>query len=100
MVRVRDALTYLFYLLLLLRFSEPTNHLDKDSLESLAAAVEKFQGAVIVVSHNRDFMSRCANEMWTVANGRVKVEVADGELVTFDDLFEGYKATLQKETRR
>lgn len=76
---------------------EPTNHLDKDSLESLAAAVEKFQGAVVVVSHNQDFMSRCANEMWTVANGRVKVEVADGELVTFDNLFEKYKEGLRKE---
>ena len=44
-------------------------------------------------------MSKCAQEMWTVASGRVKVEVADGELTTFDDLFEGYKSSLIKETR-
>ena len=44
-------------------------------------------------------MSKCAREMWTVASGRVKVEVADGELTTFDDLFEGYKSSLIKETR-
>jgi ATP-binding cassette subfamily F protein 3 len=76
---------------------EPTNHLDRDSLESLAAAVDKFQGGVVIVSHNQDFMSRCAKEMWTVKDGRVKVEVADGEATTFDDLFENYKGSLRKE---
>ena len=75
---------------------EPTNHLDTDSLESLAVAVENFEGAVVTVSHNQDFMSRCAKEMWTVANGRVKVEVPDGEITTFDDLFEKYKDGLRK----
>ena len=68
-------------------------------MDSLAAAVEKFEGAVVTVSHNQEFMSRCAREMWTVANGRVKVEAADGELTTFDDLFEGYKSSLIEETR-
>ena len=45
-------------------------------------------------------MLRCANEMWTVANGRVEVEVADGEFTTFDDVFESYKDSLGKEVRR
>mmetsp|Transcript_91881 Transcript_91881/g.137623 ORF Transcript_91881/g.137623 Transcript_91881/m.137623 type:complete len:139 (+) Transcript_91881:2-418(+) len=81
----------------LLILDEPTNHLDSDSLESLSAAVEKFEGAVIIVSHNQDFMSRCANEMWTVADGRVKVEVVDGEVETFDDAFARYKDSLRKE---
>lgn len=79
---------------------EPTNHLDRDSLDSLAKAVEKFQGAVVIVSHNQDFMSRCATEMWTVANNRVKVEVADGEVATFNDVFERYKEGLKKEFRK
>ncbi|CAB9499678.1 [NU+] prion formation protein 1 [Seminavis robusta] len=79
---------------------EPTNHLDRDSLESLAKAVEKFEGAVVIVSHNQDFMSRCANEMWTVANQTVKVEVADGEVATFDDLYDQYKDGLRKEMRK
>mmetsp|Transcript_24300 Transcript_24300/g.43804 ORF Transcript_24300/g.43804 Transcript_24300/m.43804 type:complete len:181 (+) Transcript_24300:1873-2415(+) len=81
-------------------FDEPTNHLDRDFLESLAVAIEKFQGAVVVVSHNQEFMARCADEMWTVVNGRVKVEVADGELATFNDLFENHKEGLRKEVRR
>ena len=78
---------------------EPTNHLDYDSLESLSSAVENFQGAVIIVSHNQDFMSRCCNEMWTVANGKVYVDVPDGEVTTFDDLFEQYKDSLRKELK-
>merc|ERR1712125_229299 len=54
---------------------EPTNHLDSDSLESLATAVNGFAGAVVIVSHNHQFMSQCAKEMWTVANGRVQVQI-------------------------
>ena len=77
-----------------------TNHLDRDSLESLAAAVEKFEGAVVIVSHNQDFMSRCAKEMWTVQNGKVNVDVPDGEVTSFDDLYEQYKKGLRKELRR
>jgi len=79
---------------------EPTNHLDRDSLDSLAKAVGKFQGAVVIVSHNQDFMSRCATEMWTVADTSVKVEVADGEVDTFNDVFERYKEGLKKELRK
>jgi ATP-binding cassette subfamily F protein 3 len=73
---------------------EPTNHLDKDSLESLAAAVAAFEGAVVMVSHNRQFMESCAMEMWTVAAGRVVVEHAT-EDTPFGDLFEAYKTTLR-----
>ena len=51
---------------------EPTNHLDRDSLESLANAVEEFEGAVVTVSHNQHLMSQSTKEMWTVINGRVK----------------------------
>lgn len=84
----------------LLILDEPTNHLDGDSLESLAAAVDKFQGAVVIVSHNQDFMSRCAKEMWTVADGRVKAEIPDGEVTTFDDLFERYKDGLRRNLKK
>ena len=69
-------------------------------MESLASAVDKFQGAVVMVSHNQSFMAQSAKEMWTVAGGRVKVQVADGELTTFDDLYDEYKEGLRKEVRR
>ena len=69
-------------------------------MESLAAAVEKFEGAVVIVSHNQDLISRCAKEMWTVQNGKVNVDVLDGEVTSFDDLYEQYKKGLRKELRR
>jgi len=80
---------------------EPTNHLDTDSLESLASAVDKFEGAVVMVSHNQQFMSQCAKEMWTVANGRVKVEAVDNNEPgsSFDDMYGKYKENLRKEVR-
>jgi len=78
---------------------EPTNHLDSDSLESLATAVNGFAGAVVIVSHNQQFMSQCAKEMWTVANGRVQVQIVDEELSTFDNLYGRYKDGLRKEVR-
>ena len=54
----------------------------------------------MIVSHNQDFMSRCAKEMWTVQNGKVNVDVPDGEVTSFDDLYEQYKKGLRKELRR
>lgn len=80
---------------------EPTNHLDADSLESLASAIDKFEGAVVMVSHNQQFMSQCAKEMWTVANGRVKAEAVDGNEPgsSFDDMYGKYKESLRKEVR-
>ena len=84
----------------LLILDEPTNHLDSDSLKSLANAVTKFEGAVIIVSHNQQFMSSCCNEMWTVADKSVKVDIADGEVTTFDDLFEQYKQGLRKQMKQ
>jgi ATPase subunit of ABC transporter with duplicated ATPase domains len=74
---------------------EPTNHLDKDSLESLSSAVRAFQGAVVMVSHNQEFMASCANEMWTVEGGKVKVQHVD-ECTPFDELFQRYRASLRK----
>jgi ATP-binding cassette, subfamily F, member 3 len=49
---------------------EPTNHLDIDSLEILEAELERFQGTVIFVSHDRYFLDRIADGI---------VEVTDGE---------------------
>jgi elongation factor 3 len=54
---------------------EPTNYLDRESLAGLVAAIESFEGGVVVISHNREFV-RSANltETWTVGGGRVVVE--------------------------
>jgi ATP-binding cassette, subfamily F, member 3 len=69
--------TRLQLLLIMLRepnclvLDEPTNHLDIDSLEILESELERFDGTVIFVSHDRYFLDRIADGV---------VEVSDGEV--------------------
>jgi len=44
-------------------FDEPTNHLDMEAIEELATALESFEGTLLLVSHNRYFVSRLANRI-------------------------------------
>eukprot|EP00270_Netrium_digitus_P003247 TRINITY_DN1367_c0_g1_i1.p1 TRINITY_DN1367_c0_g1~~TRINITY_DN1367_c0_g1_i1.p1 ORF type:complete len:996 (-),score=306.74 TRINITY_DN1367_c0_g1_i1:35-3022(-) len=50
---------------------EPTNFLDRDSLGALTGAIKDFNGGVVVISHNAEFLDTLTNERWTVADGRV-----------------------------
>ena len=52
---------------------EPTNYLDRDSLGALAAAIQGFQGGVLLISHNSEFTSALCPEVWAVDNGAVEV---------------------------
>ena len=56
----------------LLILDEPTNHLDIDSRAALMEAINDFEGAVILVSHDRFLIEACADRLWLVANGSVK----------------------------
>jgi len=58
---------------------EPTNNLDLASVEALAEAVERFDGGVVLVSHDQRFVQRVAREVWVVANGAVQQAVAGFE---------------------
>ena len=51
---------------------EPTNHLDIDSIEVLEDALERFDGTVIAVSHDRYFLDRIADRIVLVADGEVR----------------------------
>jgi ATP-binding cassette subfamily F protein 3 len=48
---------------------EPTNHLDIDSIEALEAALERYDGTVVAVSHDRYFLDRIADRIMIVADG-------------------------------
>src|SRR5450432_1918199 len=52
---------------------EPTNHLDIHSCELLAEALNKYEGSYILVSHDRFFISKTANKIWEIENGKIKV---------------------------
>lgn len=56
-----------------LLLDEPTNHLDIDSIELLIDALERYEGTLIFVSHNRYFISRLANKIWWIEDQKVKV---------------------------
>jgi ATPase subunit of ABC transporter with duplicated ATPase domains len=51
----------------ILLMDEPTNHLDMESIESLQYALEKFEGTLFIVSHDREFISGVATRIFDVS---------------------------------
>ncbi|SES64916.1 ATP-binding cassette, subfamily F, member 3 [Nitrosomonas marina] len=62
----------------MLLLDEPTNHLDLDMRDALTLALEAYSGAVVLVSHDRSLVRAIADELWLVADGRVRL--FDGDL--------------------
>ena len=56
----------------MLLLDEPTNHLDMDARESLIEAINDFEGAVVLVSHDTHLVKMIADQLWLVADGTVK----------------------------
>jgi ATP-binding cassette subfamily F protein 3 len=62
----------------LLLLDEPTNHLDLDMREALADALADFDGALVLVSHDRHLLGMVCDSFWRVADH--KAEAFDGDL--------------------
>ncbi|MGJ0504152.1 MAG: ABC-F family ATP-binding cassette domain-containing protein [Methylocystis sp.] len=62
----------------LLILDEPTNHLDIDSRAALIEAINDYEGAVILVSHDRYLLEACADRLWLVDDGTVRA--FDGDM--------------------
>ena len=56
----------------LLILDEPTNHLDVDAREALVRALNDYEGAVILISHDRHLIEACADRLWIVRGGSVR----------------------------
>lgn len=64
-----------------LLMDEPTNHMDMESIESLNLALEMFEGTLIFVSHDREFVSSLATRI---------LEIRDNEIVDFHGSYDDY----------
>jgi ATPase subunit of ABC transporter with duplicated ATPase domains len=60
---------------------EPTNHLDIESIEAINLALDNFEGTVIFVTHDREFISSLANKI---------ISIKDGKLDFFEGTYEDY----------
>ena len=54
-----------------LMLDEPTNHLDMVTVELLAEALNKYDGTIILVSHDRYFISKTANKIWEIEDEKI-----------------------------
>lgn len=54
-----------------LMLDEPTNHLDMVTVELLAEALNKYDGTIILVSHDRYFISKTANKIWEIDDEKI-----------------------------
>ena len=61
----------------MLILDEPTNHLDIDSRAALIEAINDYQGAVILVSHDKYLLDACADRLWLVDSGMLKPFAGD-----------------------
>ncbi|MEP7110592.1 MAG: ABC-F family ATP-binding cassette domain-containing protein [Ferruginibacter sp.] len=54
-----------------LMLDEPTNHLDIHSVDLLVDALNKYEGSIILVSHDRYFISKIANKIWEIEDHKI-----------------------------
>ena len=71
----------------LLILDEPTNHLDIEMRESLIASLTSYQGAVILITHDQNFLNRVANSILVVANSSI---------TPFNDDIKHYETSIQR----
>jgi ATP-binding cassette subfamily F protein 3 len=65
----------------LMILDEPTNHLDVDAREALARALNDYEGAVILISHDRHLIDACADRLWIVRGSTVSAY--DGDMDSY-----------------
>jgi ATP-binding cassette, subfamily F, member 3 len=74
----------------ILLLDEPTNHLDVDAREALVQALNEYEGAVVLVSHDPHLIGLTADRLWLVADGRC---------TAFEGDLEDYRRLLLEQRR-
>ncbi|MBX6320752.1 MAG: ABC-F family ATP-binding cassette domain-containing protein [Rhodospirillaceae bacterium] len=83
----------------LLLLDEPTNHLDIDAREALVEAINAFDGAVVLISHDPHLITLTADRLWLVADGTCRPY--DGDLDDYRRLLlEQRRADVEERRRR
>jgi ATP-binding cassette subfamily F protein 3 len=82
----------------LLILDEPTNHLDVDSREALVHALNDFDGAVILISHDRHLIDATADRLWLVRDGTVSPY--DGDMDSYRQLLLSERGGRSRERGR
>jgi len=70
---------------------EPTNYLDRDSLGALAEAIDSYDGGVVIISHNAQFVDQVCPEVWHLENHTLNLKGS------YDWLESANKELLKKE---
>lgn len=80
----------------ILMLDEPTNHLDIDSRDALITAINAYQGAVILVTHDLHLVELCAETLWVARNGGCRV--FDGDIAEYrKDVLEARRADRRRQ---
>ena len=74
----------------ILLLDEPTNHLDIDARDALVEAVNGYQGAVILITHDPNLIELTADRLWLIDGGRCK---------SFDGDLDDYRALLAEKAK-
>jgi len=53
---------------------EPTNYLDRDSLGAMAEAIDAFEGGIVIISHNAQFVDQVCPEVWMLENNTLNLK--------------------------
>ena len=69
-----------------LLLDEPTNHLDLQSKENLELAIKNYKGSLLIISHDRYFISKVANRI---------IEIKDSKLLSYDGNYEYFLEKTQ-----
>lgn len=81
----------------LLVLDEPTNHLDMETREALTMALSTYEGAVLLISHDRHLLRAVTDELWLVHEGRK--EVFEGDLDDYAKIVLDHRRVTAAEAR-